>query len=88
MKIAIVQSHLTGSGFWGGGLLTRNIAAGLPRAAILSQLAAAGPTVAEAQRPVARADYERRFTSARMIDESLAAYASLLRRTSGVAARW
>jgi glycosyltransferase involved in cell wall biosynthesis len=29
MNIAIIQSHLTGSGFWGGVLLARDIAAGL-----------------------------------------------------------
>lgn len=45
----------------------------------LLRLAADGPAEAEGLRPQARKDYERQFSSARMIDESLAAYETLLR---------
>lgn len=45
----------------------------------LLQLAGEGPAEAESIRPQARRDYERQFSSARMIDESLVAYETLLR---------
>lgn len=50
-------------------------------ATVLSRLAIAGPTEAERLRPAARADYEARFSSTRMIDESLAVYDGLIRKT-------
>jgi hypothetical protein len=48
----------------------------------LLELAAGGPAEAELRRPDARADYERQFCSARMIDESIAAYRNLVQRLS------
>jgi len=44
---------------------------------------AAGPAAAEELRASARADYERHFTPARMIDDTLAAYGRLLRGGAG-----